>query len=49
MSHGILRYILGYYTKQYPQDIEFIHNQYYNTAINGEGIKSADVNIYILI
>ncbi len=28
ISHGILRHILGYYTKQYPQDVKFIHNQY---------------------
>lgn len=28
MSHGILRHILSYYTKQYPQDIEFTHNEY---------------------
>jgi 4'-phosphopantetheinyl transferase len=28
MSHGILRHILSYYTKQFPQNIEFIHNDY---------------------
>jgi 4'-phosphopantetheinyl transferase len=28
MSHGILRYILSHYTKQYPKDIEFTHNEY---------------------
>jgi len=28
MSHGILRRILSYYTKQYPQEIEFTHNEY---------------------
>jgi 4'-phosphopantetheinyl transferase len=28
ISHGILRYILSCYTKQLPQDIEFIHNKY---------------------
>lgn len=28
MSHGILRLILSYYTKQYPQDIEYTHNEY---------------------
>lgn len=27
-SHGVLRYILGYYIKRHPQNIEFIHNQY---------------------
>ena len=26
--HGILRHILSYYNKQYPQDIEFTHNEY---------------------
>jgi len=28
ISHGILRLILSYYTKQCPQDIEFTHNEY---------------------
>jgi len=28
MSHGILRYILSYYTKQQPNDIEFTYNEY---------------------
>ena len=28
MSHGILRQILSYYTNQYPQDIQFTHNEY---------------------
>lgn len=28
ISHGILRYILSYYTHQLPQDIEFNHNEY---------------------
>ena len=28
ISHGILRCILSYYTKQLPQEIEFIHNKY---------------------
>ena len=28
ISRGILRCILSYYTKQLPQEIEFIHNKY---------------------
>ena len=28
ISHGILRYILSYYTHQLPRNIEFIHNKY---------------------
>jgi 4'-phosphopantetheinyl transferase len=28
VSHGILRYILSYYTSQFPQNIEFIYNEY---------------------
>ena len=28
MSHGILRYIRSHYTKQYPKEIEFTHNEY---------------------
>ncbi len=28
ISHGILRYILGYYTKQHPKDIIFSYGAY---------------------
>ncbi|WPY01912.1 Phosphopantetheinyl transferase N-terminal domain protein (plasmid) [Candidatus Trichorickettsia mobilis] len=28
ISHGILRYILSYYTSQFPQNIEFTYNEY---------------------
>ena len=38
ISHGILRHILGYYTKQYPQDIEFIHNQYGKPLLKNSNI-----------
>ena len=51
-SHGVLRYILSYYTKQFPQDIEFIHNEYGKPFLKNHNIQfnmshSHDVVSYI--
>ena len=39
ISHGILRYILSYYTKQLPQEIEFIHNKYGKPFLRNNNIQ----------
>lgn len=53
MSHGILRYILSFYTKQLPQDIEFIHNDYGKPFLKNHNIyfnmsHSHDMVSYII-
>ena len=39
ISHGVLRYILSYYTHQLPQDIEFIHNEYGKPFLKNNNIQ----------
>ena len=53
ISHGILRCILGYYTKQHPKDIEFIHNKYGKPFLKNNNIQfnmshSHDIVSYIV-
>ena len=39
ISHGILRYILGYHNKQFPQDIQFFNSRYEKPSLNDNNIK----------
>lgn len=39
ISHGILRYILSYYTTQYPNNIEFIYNKYGKPFLKNKNIQ----------
>ena len=39
ISHGILRYILSFYTKQYPQKIEFNYSEYGKPFLNNSNIQ----------
>jgi len=53
ISHGVLRYILSYYTRQLPQDIEFIHNEYGKPFLKNNNIQfnmshSHDMVSYII-
>ena len=53
ISHGVLRYILSYYTHQLPQDIEFIHNEYGKPFLKNNNIQfnmshSHDMVSYII-
>lgn len=53
MSHGILRYLLSYYTGQLPQDIEFFHQEYGKPFLKNNNIQfntshSHDLVSYII-
>jgi 4'-phosphopantetheinyl transferase len=39
ISHGILRCILGYYTRQLPQDIQFSYNKYEKPFLKDHNIQ----------
>jgi len=39
ISHGILRYILSFYTKQHPQKIEFNYNEYGKPFLKNSNIQ----------
>lgn len=39
MSHGILRYILSCYLKQYPNKVEFIYNEYGKPFLKNSNIQ----------
>lgn len=39
ISHGILRYILGFYTKQHPQKIEFNYSEYGKPFLKNSNIQ----------